>query len=112
MAMKGAQPESEIRLPDIAETRQILDAGHGIICRWSAAPELPGSKIFADQVRQAGICLSVAHSEATCPVIQQAFDRGFHSFSPLPTFVSSGLGEIGLPLRFLNPPAIDVLEIH
>lgn len=83
IAMKGAQPESEIRLPDITETRQILDAGQGIICRWSAAPELPGSKSFAEQVRQAGICLSVAHSEATCPDIQQAFDWGFHSITHL-----------------------------
>ena len=39
------------------------------------------------------------------------FDRGMHPWTPVPVFVSSGLGEIGLPLRFLNLPVIDVLEI-
>ena len=40
------------------------------------------------------------------------FDRGLHTFSPVPTFVTSGLGETGVPMRFLNPPVIDVLEIQ
>jgi uncharacterized protein len=40
------------------------------------------------------------------------FDRGLHTFSPVPTFVTSGLGQTGLPMRFLNPPVIDVLEIR
>lgn len=40
------------------------------------------------------------------------FDRGLHTFGPVPTFVTSGLGETGVPMRFLNPPAIDVLEIR
>lgn len=40
------------------------------------------------------------------------FDRGLHSFGPVPTFVTSGLGQTGLPMRFLNPPVIDVLEIR
>jgi predicted MPP superfamily phosphohydrolase len=43
---------------------------------------------------------------------RHAFDRGLHTFPPVPTFVTSGLGEIGLPLRFLNPPVIDILEIE
>ena len=40
------------------------------------------------------------------------FDSGLHTFAPVPTFVTTGLGEVGLPMRFLNPPVIDVLEIH
>lgn len=42
---------------------------------------------------------------------QYPFDRGLHTFPPVPTFVTSGLGEIGLPLRLFNPPVIDVLTI-
>jgi predicted MPP superfamily phosphohydrolase len=30
----------------------------------------------------------------------------------VPVFVTSGLGEVGLPMRFLNPPVIDILEIR
>jgi len=40
------------------------------------------------------------------------FDRGLHTFGPVPIFVTSGLGQTGLPMRFLNPPVIDVLEIR
>lgn len=40
------------------------------------------------------------------------FDRGLHTWTPTPTFVSSGLGEVGLPIRLLNPPVIDVLTIR
>jgi uncharacterized protein len=40
------------------------------------------------------------------------FDRGLHGFTPLPTFVTAGLGEVGLPIRWLNPPVIDVLTIR
>lgn len=40
------------------------------------------------------------------------FDRGLHGFAPLPVFVTAGLGEMGLPMRWLNPPAIDVLDLH
>ncbi len=40
------------------------------------------------------------------------FDRGLHDFAPVPVFVTSGLGQAQLPMRFLNPPVIDVLEIR
>jgi uncharacterized protein len=41
------------------------------------------------------------------------FDRGLHpSLAPVPTLVTSGLGETMLPLRLLNPPVIDVLTIR
>ena len=42
---------------------------------------------------------------------QHPFDRGLHDFAPMPVFVTTGLGEGGLPIRLLNPPVIDVLEI-
>jgi predicted MPP superfamily phosphohydrolase len=40
------------------------------------------------------------------------FDRGLHTFAPVPVFVTSGLGETLWPLRFLNPPVIDVLQFR
>lgn len=43
---------------------------------------------------------------------QYPFDSGLHGFTPVPVYVSSGLGEISLPMRFLNPPVIDVLHIR
>ncbi|WP_119154601.1 metallophosphoesterase [Caldimonas tepidiphila] len=40
------------------------------------------------------------------------FDRGLHDFAPLPTYVTAGLGETALPMRWMNPPSIDVLDLH
>lgn len=43
---------------------------------------------------------------------QHPFDRGLHTFTPVPTYVSSGVGESGVPFRLFNPPVIDVLVIE
>jgi len=40
------------------------------------------------------------------------WDQGLYSFEDEKVFVTSGIGEIGLPLRFLIPPAIDILELY
>lgn len=40
------------------------------------------------------------------------FDRGFYNVNGLKVFVTSGLGEIGLPMRFLVPPEIVVLDLE
>lgn len=41
-----------------------------------------------------------------------AFDRGLTTWNGLPVYVTSGVGETGLPLRFLNPPVIDILTLE
>lgn len=44
---------------------------------------------------------------------QYPFDRGLHpTLAPLPTFVTSGLGDSIQPIRLLNPPVIDVLTLR
>ena len=40
------------------------------------------------------------------------WDRGLYNYRDNQVFVSSGLGQIGLPFRFLIPPVIDVLELY
>jgi predicted MPP superfamily phosphohydrolase len=40
------------------------------------------------------------------------FDRGWHDLPGTRVFVTSGVGEIGLPLRFLVPPVIDVIVLN
>jgi predicted MPP superfamily phosphohydrolase len=39
------------------------------------------------------------------------FDKGLHKTKNGPVFVTSGLGEVDLPMRFLVPPTIDVLNL-
>jgi uncharacterized protein len=58
------------------------------------------------------------------PTIDHYFDKGFYkALAPFETlsnpqsseysklFISCGVGEVGLPIRFNNPPVIDVLEL-
>jgi len=40
------------------------------------------------------------------------FDRGWHDLPGTRVFVTSGVGEIGLPMRFLVPPVIDVIVLN
>lgn len=40
------------------------------------------------------------------------FDQGLYQTPTGKVFVTSGLGEVGLPIRFLIPPVIDILEFH
>lgn len=40
------------------------------------------------------------------------FDRGWYELPGARVFVTSGVGEIGLPLRFLVPPVIDVIVLN
>ncbi len=76
-AMRGAQPLAYVRDPDPGEVDRILDAGRGLIRRWSSAPELPGMEQAAAKMRAQGITLAVAHSNATCPEIIRASGWGF-----------------------------------
>lgn len=40
------------------------------------------------------------------------WDQGLYKYKNGKVFVTSGIGEIGLPMRFLIPPVIDVLELY
>lgn len=40
------------------------------------------------------------------------FDQGFYPLEKTKLFVSTGLGETGLPLRFLNPPRIELISLR
>ena len=40
------------------------------------------------------------------------WDQGLYAYKNGQVFVTSGIGEVGLPFRFLIPPVIDVLELY
>lgn len=40
------------------------------------------------------------------------WDQGLYNLTNNKVFVTSGIGEIGLPMRFLIPPTIDILELY
>jgi len=76
MNQKGAQDPKYIRNPHPDHYMAILDATDDIV-RWSAAPELEGSKAFAEMLATRGILPAIAHSDAIYEEVVSAFDWGF-----------------------------------
>ncbi|MDX9748570.1 MAG: N-acetylglucosamine-6-phosphate deacetylase [Paludibacter sp.] len=74
---KGAQDPRYLRNPDPKEYMEILERGGDIIKRWSLAPELPGALDFAAVLKQRGIMLSMAHTDATFEEAMVAYEYGF-----------------------------------
>ncbi len=76
LEQKGAQDARYIKAPDERQYKQILSLTDDII-RWSAAPELKGSKEFGRFLSGKGILASIAHTNAVYDEVAEAFDNGF-----------------------------------
>ena len=76
ISQRGAQDPKYIRNPHPDDYMAILDATDDI-ARWSAAPELEGSKDFAETLISRGILPAIAHSDAIYEELLPAFDWGF-----------------------------------
>jgi N-acetylglucosamine-6-phosphate deacetylase len=76
VGQRGAQDIRYIRSPHPADYEKILDATDDI-ARWSAAPELEGSKDFAEKLVSRNILPAIAHSDAIYDEVISAFDWGF-----------------------------------
>ncbi|HVV05376.1 MAG TPA: amidohydrolase family protein, partial [Puia sp.] len=68
--------------------REVLKKAH-LIRRWSAAPELPGALEFAHAVREKGILVSMAHTDALYEEAVKGFEHGYtlatHFYSAMST---------------------------
>lgn len=90
----GAQPSNLLRYPDEAEMDRLIKIADGNIIRWDAAPELPGSEMFAKKCIENGILPSIAHSAATSEDVQKGIDNGFshitHFYNAVTTYHKEG----------------------
>ncbi|MDR1666316.1 MAG: N-acetylglucosamine-6-phosphate deacetylase [Bacteroidales bacterium] len=76
MNQRGAQDPKYIRNPQPEEYLPILEATDDI-ARWSAAPELQGSKEFAAALLYRDILPAIAHTDAIYEEALEAFEWGF-----------------------------------
>ncbi|MDR0714001.1 MAG: N-acetylglucosamine-6-phosphate deacetylase [Bacteroidales bacterium] len=76
MNQRGAQDPKYIRNPQPAEYLPILKATNDI-ARWSAAPELQGSREFAAALLACNILPAIAHTDAIYEEALEAFEWGF-----------------------------------
>ena len=72
-----------IRDFDKAEYTMLIERYGDMIRRWSAAPELPGAREFARACRDAGIQLSIGHSDADYDCVMEMYDLGFQCVTHL-----------------------------
>lgn len=73
---KGMQNERYLRHPDLEEMNRILQQSHSLIRMVTLAPELPGGMEMVRFLKNRGIIVSLAHSDATYEQAQEAFRCG------------------------------------
>lgn len=88
---RGAWSPANLRAPDPAELRVLIDAAGGRLRRVNVAPELPGALDFIRAARELGIAVSIGHSNATFEEAMAGVEAGAtivnHTFNAM-----SGLG--------------------
>ena len=85
----GAQDPENIRTFNKSEYKEVIEAGEGLIKRWSVSPELDGAKEFAEYCVSKGITLSIAHSSAEFDKVLEAYEWGFRHVTHLYSATSS-----------------------
>ncbi|MGO4344037.1 N-acetylglucosamine-6-phosphate deacetylase [Paenibacillus sp. MCAF9] len=73
---KGMQNEKYLRHPDLGEMKRIFEEADGLIKMVTIAPELPGGMELLSYLKEMGVIIAVAHSDATYEEAKLAFDAG------------------------------------
>jgi len=89
-ARAGAQNKSHLRTPNVGALRRYLEASGNGIRLATLAPELDGGMEATEMLTQAGVTVSIGHSDATYAEALEAVRRGasqtthhFNGMSPL-----------------------------
>jgi len=75
-ARKGAHNEAWMTDPTPAAVDELLDAGRGVLRLVTLAPERDGAMAAISRLAEAGILVSVGHSDATARQVDEAAARG------------------------------------
>jgi N-acetylglucosamine-6-phosphate deacetylase len=72
----GAHNPVHLRMPNLGELAQLLDAGEGTIRMITVAPELPHALPFIEQATAAGVVVAIGHTDATYAQARAGIDAG------------------------------------
>jgi len=75
-AWKGAHNEAWITEPSADAVAELLDAGRGVLRLVTLAPERRGGMAAVTALTEAGVLVSVGHSDATARQVSEAADHG------------------------------------
>ena len=73
---RGAHPPAWLRQPNSAETEQVLDVTRGHLRLITIAPELPGAHAMIKRLLEAGVTVSIGHTDATYEQAEEAIALG------------------------------------
>jgi N-acetylglucosamine-6-phosphate deacetylase len=73
---KGMQNEAFLRHPDITEMERVVEQAGSLLKMVTIAPELPGGMELVTYLRERGIIVAIAHSDATYDEATEAFRLG------------------------------------
>jgi N-acetylglucosamine-6-phosphate deacetylase len=116
---KGAWNPANLRTPDVGEMRELVAASESRIRRFNVAPELPGALEFIRAVREAGIAVSLGHSNATYDESLAGMEAGAtitnHTYNAMSPLEHRAPGLVGATLtcdRLLGELILDGVHVH
>ena len=116
---KGAFNPAWLREPALDEAEAFLDAGRGWIRQMTLAPELPGAEDIASKFREAGVVVSLGHSntdyETASAALQGNWTHVTHTFNAQRGFGHRAPGVFGAILASDNVTAeliADLIHVH
>lgn len=72
----GALNINDMKLPNAAEYKEIIDEYGDVLKRWTFAPELEGTAEFYNYLKSKNIIGSVGHSDAVFDDVKRVYDDG------------------------------------
>lgn len=76
VSRRGAHPPAWLRLPDESETETLLAVSKGHLRLITLAPELPGAEAMIRRLVEAGVTVSMGHTDATYEQAKEAIELG------------------------------------
>jgi N-acetylglucosamine-6-phosphate deacetylase len=76
VARRGAHPPAWLRLPEASETETLLALTAGYLRLITIAPELPGAEAMIRRLVEAGVTVSMGHTDATYEQAKEAIALG------------------------------------
>jgi N-acetylglucosamine-6-phosphate deacetylase len=102
---RGGIPQSTIKAPDRAYLAEVLAAARGRLRVMTVAPELPGIGVIIEALREAGVLVSLGHSDCRIEEVQlpgQPFGIT-HLFNAMSGFSHKDAGLATLPFLDHRP---------
>lgn len=112
LGKKGAHKAEYLRLPNIPELRDYIDAGGGCVRMITIAPELTGALEVIKLAREKGLVVSLGHSDASIAQVEEANRSGLqhvtHAFNAMAGLHHRDPGTIGAILS-MKQFSVDVI---